>query len=176
MVISIPLGSLRNMRDGQLMPDKFTCVFKDAYKVFLKGRPKELGVRATLKCIILYVFLEFSFSLISADRRVSLETYQMSEQINRNSVREIFIWGTSQFQWYFWPECWLICDPDSITWAFLCYHFKLLQIYAYYWLCYINSMRAESLRADVKMLLSVSVEEFCSFHIIIRMSGVKSWI
>ncbi|XP_016303380.1 uncharacterized protein LOC107659080 isoform X2 [Sinocyclocheilus anshuiensis] len=44
MVINIPLGNLRNMRDGQLMPEKFTCIFKDAYKVFLKGRPKELGV------------------------------------------------------------------------------------------------------------------------------------
>ncbi|XP_016395998.1 membrane-spanning 4-domains subfamily A member 4D-like isoform X3 [Sinocyclocheilus rhinocerous] len=43
MVINIPLGNLRNMRDGQLMPEKFTCVFKDAYKIFLKGRPKELG-------------------------------------------------------------------------------------------------------------------------------------
>ncbi|XP_052002778.1 membrane-spanning 4-domains subfamily A member 4A-like isoform X2 [Xyrauchen texanus] len=43
MVITIPLASIRNMNDGQLMPEKFTCVFKDAYKVFLKGRPKELG-------------------------------------------------------------------------------------------------------------------------------------
>ncbi|XP_051721565.1 uncharacterized protein LOC127497254 [Ctenopharyngodon idella] len=43
MVISIPLGSIRNMREGQLMPEKFTCVFKDSYKVFLRGRPKELG-------------------------------------------------------------------------------------------------------------------------------------
>ncbi|XP_057195668.1 uncharacterized protein LOC130557695 [Triplophysa rosa] len=44
MVITIPLGSLRNVGEGQLMPEKFTCVFKDAYKVFLRGRPKELGV------------------------------------------------------------------------------------------------------------------------------------
>ncbi|XP_067303981.1 B-lymphocyte antigen CD20 [Pseudorasbora parva] len=43
MVISIPLGNIRNAREGQLMPEKFTCVFKDAYKVFLRGRPKELG-------------------------------------------------------------------------------------------------------------------------------------
>ncbi|XP_052435366.1 membrane-spanning 4-domains subfamily A member 4A isoform X1 [Carassius gibelio] len=43
MVITIPLGNLRNTGDGHLMPEKFTCVFKDAYKVFLKGRPKELG-------------------------------------------------------------------------------------------------------------------------------------
>lgn len=71
MVISIPLGSLRNMREGQLMPEKFTCVFKDAYKVFLKGRPKELGVRATLKCIILYVFLEFSLFNICRQKSFS---------------------------------------------------------------------------------------------------------
>lgn len=49
MVITIPLGKLRNVGEGQLMPEKFTCVFKDAYKVFLKGRPKELGVHATLQ-------------------------------------------------------------------------------------------------------------------------------
>lgn len=48
MVISIPLGSIRNMREGQLMPEKFTCVFKDSYKVFLRGRPKELGVRSEI--------------------------------------------------------------------------------------------------------------------------------
>ncbi|KAL6462364.1 hypothetical protein MHYP_G00287860 [Metynnis hypsauchen] len=43
MVITIPLQNIRNTRDGQLMPEKFTCVFKDMYKVFLKGRPKALG-------------------------------------------------------------------------------------------------------------------------------------
>ncbi|KAL2083843.1 hypothetical protein ACEWY4_019361 [Coilia grayii] len=44
MVITIPLGSLREIRAGQLMPDRFTCVFKDVYKVFLRGQPKALGV------------------------------------------------------------------------------------------------------------------------------------
>ncbi|XP_067267496.1 membrane-spanning 4-domains subfamily A member 4D [Chanodichthys erythropterus] len=53
MVISIPLGSIRNMREGQLMPEKFTCVFKDSYKVFLRGRPKELG--AAQLCIGAFV-------------------------------------------------------------------------------------------------------------------------
>ncbi|XP_072515831.1 uncharacterized protein [Salminus brasiliensis] len=43
MVITIPLASIRNARDGQLMPEKFSCVFKDMYKVFLKGRPKAMG-------------------------------------------------------------------------------------------------------------------------------------
>lgn len=45
MVITIPLGSLRDAQEGQLMPEKFHCVFKDVYKVFLKGQPKALGVR-----------------------------------------------------------------------------------------------------------------------------------
>ena len=44
MVITIPLGSLRAIREGQLMPDRFNCVFKDVYKVFLRGEPKALGV------------------------------------------------------------------------------------------------------------------------------------
>ncbi|XP_062394018.1 uncharacterized protein LOC134082363 isoform X2 [Sardina pilchardus] len=44
MVITIPLGSLREVREGQLMPERFTCVFKDVYKVFLRGHPKALGM------------------------------------------------------------------------------------------------------------------------------------
>lgn len=47
MIITIPLGSLRDAQEGQLMPEKFHCVFKDAYKVFLKGQPKALGVCST---------------------------------------------------------------------------------------------------------------------------------
>ncbi|KAL1258580.1 hypothetical protein QQF64_009157 [Cirrhinus molitorella] len=67
MVISIPLGSIRNMRDGQLMPEKFTCVFKDAYKVFLKGRPKELGaaqlsIGVFIICIGSLITLEYGSS------------------------------------------------------------------------------------------------------------------
>lgn len=64
MVISIPLGNLKNMRDGQLMPEKFTCIFKDAYKVFLKGRPKELGVRTAFKCIQMLQKITFFYDLI----------------------------------------------------------------------------------------------------------------
>ncbi|XP_076868639.1 uncharacterized protein LOC143519265 [Brachyhypopomus gauderio] len=44
MVITIPLGSLTTTGHGDLMPEKFTCVFRDVYKVFLRGRPKALGV------------------------------------------------------------------------------------------------------------------------------------
>uniref|UniRef100_A0A8C1WUB8 Si:ch211-269k10.5 n=1 Tax=Cyprinus carpio TaxID=7962 RepID=A0A8C1WUB8_CYPCA len=67
MVISIPLGNLRNTEDGQLMPEKFTCVFKDAYKVFLKGRPKELGavqlsIGVFIICIGSLITLEYDTS------------------------------------------------------------------------------------------------------------------
>ncbi|XP_046900230.1 uncharacterized protein LOC124483717 isoform X2 [Hypomesus transpacificus] len=43
MIIIIPLGSLKDAQEGQLMPENFHCVFKDVYKVFLKGQPKALG-------------------------------------------------------------------------------------------------------------------------------------
>ncbi|XP_066542662.1 membrane-spanning 4-domains subfamily A member 4D [Hoplias malabaricus] len=43
MVITIPIQSIRNAADGQLLPENFTCVFKDMYKVFLRGRPKAMG-------------------------------------------------------------------------------------------------------------------------------------
>lgn len=45
MIITIPIGSLKNAREGQLMPEKFHCVFRDTYKIFvIKGKPKPLGV------------------------------------------------------------------------------------------------------------------------------------
>ncbi|TDH11916.1 hypothetical protein EPR50_G00065570 [Perca flavescens] len=44
MIITIPIGSLRDAREGQLMPEKFQCVYKDSYKIFvIKGKPKPLG-------------------------------------------------------------------------------------------------------------------------------------
>ncbi|CAJ1062105.1 uncharacterized protein LOC117266381 [Xyrichtys novacula] len=44
MIITIPIGSLRNTTEGHLMPEKFNCVYRDSYKVFaLKGKPKSLG-------------------------------------------------------------------------------------------------------------------------------------
>ncbi|XP_047454617.1 uncharacterized protein LOC125016273 [Mugil cephalus] len=44
MVITIPLGTFRDAREGQLMPEKFHCVFRDFYKLFIiRGKPKPLG-------------------------------------------------------------------------------------------------------------------------------------
>ncbi|KAJ0065965.1 hypothetical protein NL108_001185 [Boleophthalmus pectinirostris] len=54
MVITIPIGNLRNARDGQLMPEKFYCVFKDSYKVFArKGKPKPLGAAQAITGVFL---------------------------------------------------------------------------------------------------------------------------
>ena len=45
MRITIPIGSVRDNPGGQLMPDKFQCMFKDSYKVFvINGKPLPLGV------------------------------------------------------------------------------------------------------------------------------------
>lgn len=50
IVITIPLGSLKNMREGQLLPENFHCVFRDNFKVFaIKGKPKPLGVSSALR-------------------------------------------------------------------------------------------------------------------------------
>ncbi|XP_056237727.1 uncharacterized protein LOC130172814 isoform X2 [Seriola aureovittata] len=44
MIITIPIGNLRTAGAGQLMPERFHCVFRDSFKVFVvKGKPKPLG-------------------------------------------------------------------------------------------------------------------------------------
>ncbi|XP_076009843.1 uncharacterized protein LOC143003205 [Genypterus blacodes] len=49
MIITIPIGNLMDMQEGQLMPEKFHCVFKDNFKVFVnKGKPKPLGAAQSL--------------------------------------------------------------------------------------------------------------------------------
>ncbi|KAB5532844.1 hypothetical protein PHYPO_G00124810 [Pangasianodon hypophthalmus] len=53
MVITIPLCSIRDAREGQLMPDKFTCRFKDTYKVFQRGHPKALGAAQIVTAVFI---------------------------------------------------------------------------------------------------------------------------
>ncbi|XP_041797474.1 uncharacterized protein LOC121609833 [Chelmon rostratus] len=62
VIITIPLGSLMDARDGQLMPDKFQCVYRDSYKVFVvNGKPKPLGAaQAVAGVFILILGLIFS--------------------------------------------------------------------------------------------------------------------
>ncbi|XP_062841234.1 uncharacterized protein LOC134300742 [Trichomycterus rosablanca] len=53
MVITIPLTSIRNAQEGQIMPEKFTCKFRDVYKVFLRGRPKAIGVAQIITAVFI---------------------------------------------------------------------------------------------------------------------------
>ncbi|XP_044063349.1 uncharacterized protein LOC122881346 [Siniperca chuatsi] len=66
MIITIPIGSLKDAREGQLMPEKFQCVYKDFYKVFvIKGKPKPLGAaQAIAGVFIITLGLIFDTRLI----------------------------------------------------------------------------------------------------------------
>lgn len=45
IVITIPIGSLKGASLDQNLPERFHCVYKDFYKVFVvNGKPKPLGV------------------------------------------------------------------------------------------------------------------------------------
>lgn len=61
MVITIPLSSINKGQEGKLLPENFHCVFKDVYKVFLKGNPKALGT-AQLTAGLLIITLGFLVS------------------------------------------------------------------------------------------------------------------
>lgn len=64
MIITIPIGSLKNIQDGQLMPENFHCVFRDNFKVFaVKGKPKPLGAAQAIAAVFL-----FTLGLISEDK------------------------------------------------------------------------------------------------------------
>uniref|UniRef100_A0A3P9QAW7 Uncharacterized protein n=1 Tax=Poecilia reticulata TaxID=8081 RepID=A0A3P9QAW7_POERE len=61
MIITIPIGSLKNIQEGQLMPENFHCVFRDNFKVFVvRGKPKPLGLYSTFQAK-----LSFSLNIIS---------------------------------------------------------------------------------------------------------------
>ncbi|KAF3839838.1 hypothetical protein F7725_018555, partial [Dissostichus mawsoni] len=64
MIITIPIGSLRDARE--LMPEKFHCVYKDHFKVFVvKGKPKPLGPRlAGVFILALWLVYPESFTLL----------------------------------------------------------------------------------------------------------------
>ncbi|XP_041649300.1 uncharacterized protein LOC121513556 [Cheilinus undulatus] len=64
MIITIPIGCLKDANQGELMPEKFQCVYKDSYKVFtIKGKPKPLGAaQAITGVFIVTLGLIFGFS------------------------------------------------------------------------------------------------------------------
>uniref|UniRef100_A0A3B4TRC8 Uncharacterized protein n=1 Tax=Seriola dumerili TaxID=41447 RepID=A0A3B4TRC8_SERDU len=67
MIITIPVGNLRDAGAGQLMPERFHCVFRDSFKVFVvKGKPKPLGAKLSFSLNIisfLWSIVAFSFSV-----------------------------------------------------------------------------------------------------------------
>ncbi|XP_032414643.1 uncharacterized protein LOC116717396 isoform X2 [Xiphophorus hellerii] len=55
MIITIPIGSLKNIREGQLMPENFHCVFRDNFKVFVvRGKPKPLGAAQAIGGVFIF--------------------------------------------------------------------------------------------------------------------------
>ncbi|CAK6960561.1 uncharacterized protein LOC128366497 [Scomber scombrus] len=73
MIITIPICSLRDAREGQLMPDKFHCVFKDTYKVFaIRGKPKPLGAAQAIAGVFV-----LTLCLISKEERDSWWIYTL---------------------------------------------------------------------------------------------------
>uniref|UniRef100_A0A3P9KYJ4 Uncharacterized protein n=1 Tax=Oryzias latipes TaxID=8090 RepID=A0A3P9KYJ4_ORYLA len=54
MIITIPIGSIQDLQDGQLMPELFYCVFKDHFKVLvLKGKAQPLGAAQAIFGLLL---------------------------------------------------------------------------------------------------------------------------
>ncbi|XP_016516471.1 uncharacterized protein LOC103152260 isoform X2 [Poecilia formosa] len=63
MIITIPIGSLKNIREGQLMPENFHCVFRDNFKVFVvRGKPEPLGAAQAIGGVFIFIL-----GLISSD-------------------------------------------------------------------------------------------------------------
>uniref|UniRef100_A0A8C5CWC5 Uncharacterized protein n=1 Tax=Gadus morhua TaxID=8049 RepID=A0A8C5CWC5_GADMO len=69
MLITIPLGALKDGQEGELMPDQFHCVFRDVYKAFItKGKPKRVGVaQAIVGLFVLSLALVCRVSLFVPD-------------------------------------------------------------------------------------------------------------
>ncbi|XP_054903811.1 membrane-spanning 4-domains subfamily A member 4D [Poeciliopsis prolifica] len=66
MIITIPIGSLKNIQEGQLMPENFHCVFRDNFKVFVvRGKPKPLGAAQAFAGVLI-----FTLGFISMDIRI----------------------------------------------------------------------------------------------------------
>ncbi|XP_033182273.1 uncharacterized protein LOC117152962 [Anabas testudineus] len=108
MIITIPIGSLKDAGDGQLMPDKFHCVFRDSYKVFvLKGKPRPLGaaqaIAGVFLCSLGLLFTEANtmpFTLPSVLFVVSgMITYAAGKSPNMHVAKMSFSLNIISFFW-----------------------------------------------------------------------------
>ncbi|KAI3360984.1 hypothetical protein L3Q82_013181 [Scortum barcoo] len=56
MIITIPIGSLKDAQEGQLMPEKFKCVYRDFYKIFvIRGKPQPLGAAQIISGLFIVI-------------------------------------------------------------------------------------------------------------------------
>ncbi|KAG7474133.1 membrane-spanning 4-domains subfamily A member 4A [Solea senegalensis] len=108
MIITIPIGNLKDAGAGQLMPEKFICMFRDSYKVFVcNGKPKPLGaaqaMTGLLLCTIGLVVFDWNtvvYTLPSALFVVSgLLSYAAGTAPHMNLVKLSFSLNILSFFW-----------------------------------------------------------------------------
>uniref|UniRef100_A0A4W6DMN0 Uncharacterized protein n=1 Tax=Lates calcarifer TaxID=8187 RepID=A0A4W6DMN0_LATCA len=115
MIITIPIGNLREAGAGQLMPEKFHCVFKDSYKVFAnKGKPKPLGVSRSW---VWYQFVVTGLLSYAAGKAPNMCVAKLSFSLNIIS----FFWSVAAFSMSLLSEILLVVE-------------NLIALFLIYWL------------------------------------------
>uniref|UniRef100_A0A3B5MRR8 Uncharacterized protein n=1 Tax=Xiphophorus couchianus TaxID=32473 RepID=A0A3B5MRR8_9TELE len=108
MIITIPIGSLKNIREGQLMPENFHCVFRDNFKVFVvRGKPKPLGAAQAIAGVFIFALgwilpsIEiYNFTLPSV---LLYSTFQTKLSFSLNILS--FFWSLVAFGFHVFHIC-----------------------------------------------------------------------
>uniref|UniRef100_A0A3Q4HI25 Membrane-spanning 4-domains subfamily A member 4D-like n=1 Tax=Neolamprologus brichardi TaxID=32507 RepID=A0A3Q4HI25_NEOBR len=128
MIITIPIGSLRDLRDGQLMPEKFHCVFRDSYKVFvIKGKPTPMGNyfhAFNNLCVLLLQFVVCGMLSFAAGKFPNMHVTKLSFSLNIIS----FFWSVAAFSLA------LVAQGISVLIMTLLVVENLIAIFLIYWL------------------------------------------
>uniref|UniRef100_A0A3B4GDJ3 Uncharacterized protein n=1 Tax=Pundamilia nyererei TaxID=303518 RepID=A0A3B4GDJ3_9CICH len=123
MIITIPIGSLRDLRDGQLMPEKFHCVFRDSYKVFvIKGKPTPMGVSLNF----LLSGWKGSTGAVDASNEMCFLIFQTKLSFSLNIIS--FFWSVAAFSLA------LVAQGISVLIMTLLVVENLIAIFLIYWL------------------------------------------
>lgn len=110
MVITIPIGSLKDISGNQNVPEKFHCVYRDFYKVFvINGKPKPLGAAQAITGVfivalaVINIFSKYSmdvFNLISLLFVVSgLLSFASGQSPNMQVTKLSFSLNIISFLW-----------------------------------------------------------------------------
>uniref|UniRef100_A0A3B5Q314 Uncharacterized LOC111608184 n=1 Tax=Xiphophorus maculatus TaxID=8083 RepID=A0A3B5Q314_XIPMA len=99
MIITIPIGSLKNIQEGQLMPENFHCVFRDNFKVFVvRGKPKPLGAAQAIGGVFIFTLGWISSNIliiIFSAPSVLYSTFQTKLSFSLNILS--FFWSLVAF-------------------------------------------------------------------------------